>query len=95
MSSVDSSQAKLGNEKIQPSPQQPTPTNISSSTTTPKTRLGLVPGENIKEKQVNIYTLKFSSILLYQLKINIFFNSYSHPGCSHFESIIFKSKKFA
>ena len=68
MSSVDSSQTKLGNEKNQPSPQQSTSTNVSSSTapsTTPKTRLGLVPGENIKEKQVNIYTLKFSHVLLY------------------------------
>jgi hypothetical protein len=91
MSSVDSSQAKLGNEKTQPSPQQSTSTNVSSSTvpsTTPKTRLGLVPGENIKEKQVNIYILNFSQFFIL-IKTNIFLNLYSvDPGCSHFESII-------
>jgi len=66
MSSVDSTPTKLGNEKIT----QPitSTTNASSSSipsTAPKTRLGLVPGENIKEKQVNIFHCLFIFVSFY------------------------------
>jgi hypothetical protein len=60
MSSVDLPPTKSGNEKLHPAPQQPSSTtapSTSSSSVAPKTRLGLVPGENIKEKQVNFLFL--------------------------------------
>jgi hypothetical protein len=63
MSSVDLPPNKTGNEKIHSATQQPsstTATSTSSSSVAPKTRLGLVPGENIKEKQVNfLFSINF------------------------------------
>jgi hypothetical protein len=75
MSSVDLPPTKSGNEKLHPAPQQPSSTtapSTSSSSVAPKTRLGLVPGENIKEKQVNFlflfFMLKNRISLLFSLK---------------------------